>query len=136
MDAHQSLFYGFGQVAYALAISDGKVQLEEKQRFKEIVENGIRSVTADFSYSDIIFQILDSEHMGPDFAYRSGMKAIELGSHHLTSELKDAFLQTLDHVASAFVPMTADESEIIIRFRTDLNRISTGAPPPPTNSEL
>lgn len=123
MDAHQSLFYGFGQVAYALAISDGKVQLEEREKFKQIVEAGIKQFSFDFNYSDLIFHILRGEHMGPDFAYRSGMEAICLGSHHLTPELKKAFTDTLTEVADAFVPIAPEESNIIVQFKADINRL-------------
>ena len=57
MEAKKSLFYGFGQIAYAVAQADGQVQREELEKLHSFLKNEIKNIDADFDYTDIIFQL-------------------------------------------------------------------------------
>lgn len=124
MDAIQSLFYGFGEVAYSVAMVDGDVQREEYTKFHELIEKGVKEYSIDLEYADLIFQILDHQHARANFAYETGIEAMELGSHHLTSELKVAFLEIVGDIANAFIPVTEDEAAIVARFAQDLDKMT------------
>jgi hypothetical protein len=120
MDAKQSLFYGFGQIAYAVAQADGQVQREEREKLHSFLKNEIKNMDADFDYTDIIFQLLDKEHINFETSYKWGIDAMKLGSHKLTFQLKWEFLEILCKVAESYPPSTDRENEIIARFTKDL----------------
>lgn len=120
MDAKQSLFYGLGQIAYAIAQADGQVQREEREKLHSFLKNEIKNIDADFDYTDIIFQLLDKEHINFETSYKWGIDAMKLGSHKLTFQLKWEFLEILCKVAESYPPSTDRENEIIARFTKDL----------------
>lgn len=120
MDAKQSLFYGLGQIAYAVAQADGQVQREEREKLHSFLKKEIKNIDADFDYTDIIFQLLDKEHINFETSYKWGIDSMKLGSHKLTNQLKWEFLEILCKVAESYPPSTDRENEIIARFTKDL----------------
>lgn len=120
MDAKQSLFYGLGQITYAVAQADGKVQREEREKLQKLLKEEIKRLDADFDYTDIIFQLLDKEHIDFETSYKWGIDSMKLGSHKLTNQLKWEFLEILCKVAEAYPPTSKSEMEIIARFTHDL----------------
>lgn len=123
MDAKQSLFYGFGQIAYAVAQADGKVQREEREKLHQFLKEEINRIDADFDYTDIIFQLLDKEHIDFETSYKWGIDSMKLGSNKLTNQLKWEFLEILCKVAESYPPSTKAEMEIITRFTKDMRGI-------------
>lgn len=123
MDAKQSLFYGLGQIAYAVAQADGKVQREEREKLNSMLKHEIKNIDADFDYTDIIFQLLDKEHIDFETSYKWGIDSMKLGSHKMTNELKWSFLDLICKVAEAYPPSTKNELELVSRFTKDLRKI-------------
>ena len=123
MDAKQSLFYGLGQVAYAVAQADGKVQREEREKLHAFLKEEIKRIDGDFDYTDIIFQLLDKEHIDFETSYKWGIDSMKLGSHKLTEPLKWEFLELVCRVAEAYPPTSKEENEIISRFTQDLRTL-------------
>lgn len=120
MDAKQSLFYGMGQIAYAVAQADGQVQREEREKLHAFLADEIKNIDADFDYTDIIFQLLDKEHIDFETSYKWGIDSMKLGGHKLTTKLKWEFLDLLCKVAESYPPATKKEMEIVSRFLKDL----------------
>jgi hypothetical protein len=120
MDAKQHLFYGLGQVAYAVAQADGKIQREEREKLHDLLSGEFIKLDADYSYADIIFHLLDKEHMDFERSYMWGLDSIKLGSHKLNSKLKWDFTDILFKVAAAYPPSTRSEEAIIFRFIKDI----------------
>ena len=58
--------------------------------------------------------------MDSSTVYDWAMKEIRTNSHYLSPELKQKFLLVMDRVASAYPPITNDESSIINRFKNDI----------------
>lgn len=123
MDAKQSLFYGLGQVAYAVAQADGKVQREEREKLHKFLKEEINRIDADFDYTDIIFTLLDKEHIDFETSYKWGIDSMNLGSHKLTPLLRWEFLDLLCKVAESYPPTSKNEMEIITRFLQDLRKM-------------
>ncbi len=123
MDAKQSLFYGMGQIAYAVAQADGQVQREEREKLHAFLADEIKNIDSDFDYTDIIFQLLDKEHIDFETSYKWGIDSMRLGGHKLTTELKWEFLDLLCKVAEAYPPADKKEMEIITRFIGDLRKM-------------
>jgi uncharacterized tellurite resistance protein B-like protein len=119
----QNLHYAIGEIAYAIARVDGKVQNEERKKFHSIVEAELRCKDFDFDISDIIFQIMDKDKTDATTSYNWAMDQIRLNSHYLSPELKKTFIHVMEKVAKAFPPVTKGEQELIDRFRKDMQPI-------------
>lgn len=123
MDAYSYLFYGLGQVAYAVAMADGKVQKEEEQILNDIVVSNLEENKIDFDYTDTIFKILKSDDiLDAGSSYKDGMKNINLGGNHLTDELRDVFVVIINEIAEAFPPNTDEERAFVSQFKEDLEK--------------
>lgn len=123
MDSKQGLYYALGHIAYALASADGEIQKEEKQELHEIVSKGIKGLDPDMDYSEIVFSLLQKDHIPLHTAYEWGMREMKLNSHYLSEKMKQDFINILVAVAAAFPPITIDEEDLLMRFRTDIARI-------------
>lgn len=123
MDATQSLYYGLGHVAYAVALADGKVQREEHKKIHDICVEGMKGLSSDLSVSEIIFSILEKEHMDAATTYKWGVDAVLLGSYKLTPEIEEAFFAVLGKIAEAFPPATDEELDYIEKFREDVKKL-------------
>lgn len=117
----ENLHYALGELAYAIAAADGKIQKEEREKFQNIVKAEIRSKDYDFNVSDIIFQILDKDkQLDTEEMYTSAMHTIKMNSHYLSPELKDTFIIIMEKIAKAFPPVTSAEQNLLERFKTDI----------------
>lgn len=122
MDAKQHLYYALGALAYAVAKADGKVQTEEREKVRELVNAGIQH-EIDFTYTDIIFQILQKDKMGFRDVYDWAMHSFETAKYHLTPEVKAQFIAVIQQVADAFPPSDPNERALIARFGEDLSKL-------------
>ena len=120
MDPIENLHMAIGQIAYAVARIDGKVQEEERQKFHSMVAAELRCKDYDFDISDIIFQIMDKNKMSAETTYEWAMKEVRLNSHYLSPELKHTFITVMEKIAKAYPPVTPEENSIIERFRKDI----------------
>ena len=121
MDAYGSLFYGLGQVVYAISLADGKVQREEADKLHEIVVKKLQESSVTFDYADIIFKILKGDAiLTTEQAFEDGMENIRLGDNHLTDDLKKTFVEIVEEIAGAYPPKTSAEAVLIDRFKREL----------------
>jgi uncharacterized tellurite resistance protein B-like protein len=119
----ENLHYAIGEMAYAVAYADGKVQKEERKKFHDIVAAELRCKDYDFDISDIIFQIMDKDKTDSETTYKWAMDQIRLNSHYLGPKLKETFIKVMEKVAKAYPPVTAGEQNIIDRFKKDISGI-------------
>jgi uncharacterized tellurite resistance protein B-like protein len=123
MTSTQNLHYAIGELAYAIAFSDGQVQQEEREKFDAIISAELKSKNYDFDVSDIIFKILDKEKHDVETVYQWAIKEIKLNSHYLSPVLKQSFISIMEKIAKAFPPVTGEESSLIERFKNDIDSI-------------
>ncbi|MES2760662.1 MAG: TerB family tellurite resistance protein [Bacteroidota bacterium] len=120
----ESLHYAIGELAYAVARADGKIQNEEREKFQNIVAVGLRCKDYAFNVADIVFQIMDKDRvLLPQDAYKSALNEIRLNSHYLSPELKTTFIRVMEKVAKAYKPVTIDEQALIEKFKKDIEPI-------------
>jgi hypothetical protein len=125
MTSLENLHYALGELAYAIAAIDGKVQKEERQKFHDIIAAEIRRKDYDFDVSDIIFQILDKDkQVDIEMMYNNAMQTIKANSHYLSPELKATFTIVMEKIAKAFPPVTDTERNLLERFKTDIASIN------------
>jgi uncharacterized tellurite resistance protein B-like protein len=125
MTSLENLHYALGELAYAIAAVDGKVQKEERQKFHDIIAAEIRSKDYDFDVSGIIFQILDRDkQLDTEMMYNNAMQTIKTNSHYLSPELKAAFFVVMEKIAKAFPPVADTERNLLEKFKTDIASIN------------
>lgn len=123
MNSVENLHYAIGQLAFAVAFADGKLQKEEHECFRDIVVQELKSNDHSFDVSDIVFKILEKDKIDPDTVYEWAMKEIKTNSHYLSPELKNKFISVMDKVSKAYPPITNEEANIINRFKKDIEKI-------------
>lgn len=127
MDSKQQLFYALGELAYAMASADGKLQNEEKKTFEKIVSEHKAWHAGDFDYAAVIFRIMEKDKTDMETAYTFAMKEMELNKHHLTAQMINSFKEILARVAEAFPPVAINEKELLQRFNSDIKKIGAHA---------
>jgi uncharacterized tellurite resistance protein B-like protein len=120
MTSLESLHYAIGELAYAMARIDGKVQREERQRFFDIVTTELAAKHGDFDIAKIIFQIIEKDKMDAETTYNWAMREIKLNSHYLSPELKQSYIDIMEKIAEAYPPVTLEEKTILERFKKDI----------------
>lgn len=124
MDANDLLFYGFGQVAYATAMADGKVQRAEHDKLLDIIQGSIEAHDIDYMYSGIIFELMEKENVfTKEDAINYGLKNMHLASHKLDENTRACFVDILHKVAEAFDGTTPEELDVIRRFNAKMDEI-------------
>lgn len=124
MNPTENLHYAIGQLAFAVAFSDGKIQKEESENFHKIVSEELNNNSYDFDVSDIIFKVMEKDKMDSNTVYEWAMKEIKTNSHYLSPQLKEKFISVIEKIAGAFPPVTNEESDIINRFKKDIKDIN------------
>lgn len=123
MTPTENLYYALGEVAYAVAKADGRIQNDEVKKFHPILETELELPADSLSVADIIFHILDKDHVDAETAYQNGLHQLQLYSHHLTPEMKLNFLHVAEKIAQAFPPRLNSENHMIARFRADIAQL-------------
>jgi len=116
----ENIHYAIGELAYAFAKIDGKVNPEERKRFSEIVSNGFKKSNYNYDISDIIFKIFDRDKRDSESAYNWAMHELQINSHYLSPELKECALKIMKEIAEAFPPFTNEEKELYQKFKKDI----------------
>ena len=119
----QNLHYAIGQLAYAVAHADGKVQPEEREKFHAIVEAEMRCKDYSFDLSEIIFQIMDRDRHDSKTVYDWAMNEVRMNGNYLSPQLKQTFIKVMEKVAKAYPPITTNEKSIIEQFKKDIATI-------------
>lgn len=119
----QNLYYAIGEMAYAIAVSDGEVQKAERQKLADLLKAELEKGSEGFDISGIIFNILDKQKATLEQACDSSIREIRLNSHYLSPEMKESFLSVIHKVADAYPPVTDEERALIGKFRDELARL-------------
>jgi hypothetical protein len=106
MDAKELIYYGFGQIIFSLALSDGKVQREEVESLNSILGEWLTKINLiEMDVAGIIFKLQNSENtFTASDSFEMGIKNIKLGDNHLTPQLLKNFTIILNNIAEAFPP--------------------------------
>ena len=124
MDGKERLYYALGELAYAVALADGKINTEERKKLHEIVEKEAKNHNYLYNISEIIFHIHQKEDLfSVEDTYRFAMKEMEICSNYLTDDMKADFTAVLEKVARAFDAVTVGERSVIERFRRDVDKL-------------
>lgn len=122
----ENLHYAIGELAYAIAAADGKIDKKEREEFHNIVKAELRFCKDyGFDVADIIFQILDKDkQMDVEEMYVSAMHTIKTNEYYLSPKLKTTSIKVMEHMAKAFPPVTPSEHSLLERFKKDIAPIN------------
>lgn len=116
-----NLYYALGEACYAIAIADGVVQVEERNKLSEILKKEFAHTTAqDIDETEIIFQILNKERANAKMAMTWAIKEIKTNAHYLSTDLKCHFISTIIKVADSFAPITQEEKKMLLSFISEV----------------
>ena len=125
MQGAQLLYYALGELVYAVAKSDGVVQKSEQDELNRIVKEELAALNLSIDTTKIMVEILQEEDTEFETVYQWALKAFRKSQYYLTPELKDKFVKIIERVAAANPPITNEEQELILRFKRDMEELST-----------
>jgi uncharacterized tellurite resistance protein B-like protein len=124
MSPRDNIFYAIGQLAYAMANADGKIQKEEQKKFLDSCLSELGAGSEGPVISEIIFKLLKKqETFDTDSVYTLAMDTIRTNGHYLSPELKKRAIDLLQKVAEASPPFTKEERHLLERFKRDIEPI-------------
>lgn len=117
----KNLYYALGEACYAIAMSDGLVQVEERTKLNGILKSEFgRSVSKDINETEIIFQLLNKERSDAKTAMDWAINQIKVNGHYLSTDLKCHFISTIIKVADSFAPVTQEEKKMLLSFISEI----------------
>lgn len=123
MNIRENMFYGFGKVALAIALADGKVDHSEVKFMEESIQKVDTKNHIDLTLVRIVFN--DYLNKGTSFSYQEilqhGIKEFHLGDNHLTHELAGIFSEILHGLVGADGHHSIEEDEALVEFLTYLS---------------
>ena len=129
MHGKANIYFALGELAYAVAKADGRVQREERMKLYNIVTAAQQANNWEYDVAHIIFHLLEKEHMQWNTVYDWAIGQLRLYSHYLTPELKAEIQDVVAQIAQAFDSVTIDEQNVLDRLQADLNSIHATAAP-------
>ena len=123
MTPRENLYYAMGEIAYAVAMADGRIQNDEIKKLHGILVSELTPLEEGVDIAEIIFQVLKKDLTDAETAYQSAMHQIKLNSQYVSPEMKLNFLHVAEKVSKAFPPALHAEKKLIVRFRNDISEI-------------
>lgn len=127
MTPTENIYTATGELAYAIASADGHIQREEKEKLEQILKDEFNGRIGTANHAEIIFKVLEKEHLSSDDAYAAAMRQLNINSHYLSAEMKEHIVHVIERVAKAYPPKVHAETEIIKRFIIDVTAIKVDA---------
>ena len=117
----RNLYYALGEACYAIAMSDGVVQVEERMQLNAILKKEFsQSVSKDLVETEIIFNLLNKEQVNAKTALNWSIKEIKANSHYFSTDMKCHFISTIIKVADSFAPVTEEEKKMLLSFISEI----------------
>lgn len=112
------LYLGLGNIVYAMAKVDGRIQGEETLIVRELLGQQ--------PYGDLAlhaFFLLENCDVPVEEAYAFAMRRFTNNRSSLTEPIKKQFITILQQVAESYDQTSRKEHELIKRFRRELRRL-------------
>ena len=115
----ENLYYAFGELMYAMVISDGRIQKEEREKIDSLMQNEFRKHPEGI----IIYKLLKKDKRDLKTAYDWAIHQLKLNSQYVNDTLKVSFMKIITEVAQAAPPVTSEEQGLLNDFQSELNKI-------------
>ena len=127
MNSFENLHFAIGEIAYAVAMSDGKLQKEEEEQFNAIIYTELHKHHYGFNVADIIFKIISADKTDSDTSYHWGIKTLQENALYLSPELKQTFISVIEKIAQAFPSKGGNELRLLSQFKKDMEPLHGNA---------
>lgn len=114
------LIQALAELAYSIALADGKLQPDEKSAFYEIIENELQN---DAGWAINRFQLLEKAVPNLEQSYNFAIFTIKSNRSLFDDSMKNMFLNVISKVAEAFEGTCPEEKKMINRFKRDIKDI-------------
>jgi hypothetical protein len=121
MLGQSQIYRAIAELAYAIAMVDGELQLEERLEFLDTIE---KEWGDDSWIAESRFELLGNE-VSPtiEHAYNNALFVVKRNHVALNDQLKAQLFLLIERVAQAYAGTSQAESFVIERFRRDLNAL-------------
>ena len=123
MEGLQNVYYALGEMAYAVAKSDGSVNAEERKKIHDIVMQETAGHNVDFDVAEIIFHILKKDDIDTKTTYDWAMNEFRKNKEFLTRDMVIDFIAVAEKVAVASNSYTRNEKSIVNQFRKEISEL-------------
>lgn len=126
MEKREYLFYGFGQVCYSVAMTDGEIQKPEHDDLMKLLKEEFELLDIDFDVLGISFELMFRDGIqNSEDAYKNGMKNMKTGKSFVTKELLSNFNRILMNIGDAYGGgVDPQEMQVIRNFNKDIESFS------------
>jgi uncharacterized tellurite resistance protein B-like protein len=114
----QDLYIGLGSMAYALAKTDGRLQIEEFEALKQLLTKETHGQIALY-----ILDLQESHGIKADEAYQFALRRFQENRRDLDDSMKKKFMHILEQVANAYGGISRKENDLLRQCRKDLRRM-------------
>lgn len=124
MEKREYLFYGFGQVCYSIAMSDGKIQKAEHDDLIKLLKEEFETLDIDFDVLEISFELMFRDGVDSSSeAYNFGIKNMETAKQFINQELLANFNRILMNIADSYKGIDEEEMNVIRKFNKDIESL-------------
>ncbi|MBL6963932.1 MAG: hypothetical protein ISR55_08915 [Bacteroidetes bacterium] len=128
---YKQFYIELGKLLYAVAKADGKVQLEEVQDLHKLVRDVLlktENKTDEFGtnsafYTEFEFETMLDSKAEMNEAYKSFIKFVNINKEHITDDLKNICISSVEKIADAFEGIVPQEKAFIDKFKNDLDNL-------------
>ena len=123
MDGRQRLYYALGQLSYAVALADGKIQKEETDKLHEIIQKASEHINSDYDIAEIVFTLQSRDHTSLEKSYEWAMEEIKLCKHYFKPQLRNDFYYILEAIANSSDGVEKHEERLLDKIQNDIEDI-------------
>lgn len=118
----RSIFKAMGSLAYAIAVADGEIQLEEKKAIRKLALNEFDLSDIDNAWITNMFEELEDKDINLEEAYQYAMDTLESNrfAFDFDEEMKRKCIKFIERTADSFDGIDINERQIIARLKKDL----------------
>ena len=128
----REFYVELGKLLYAMAKADGKVQLEEVKALHNLVRDvliKIEKTTDEFGtntafYTEFEFETLVDKKADMAAAYKSFISFITANKSHITKNMTDLCIESVEKIAEAFEGIVVSEQLLIDKLNADFKRLN------------
>ena len=118
------LVQALAELVYSIALADGELEEKERKAFNEIIESELGKSAWSAKNR---FAILE-ERISPNIeqSYKFAMFAIKTNKKDFDAGLKQKYINVIERVAGSVEGLRKEETELIDRFKKDIELIIAG----------
>lgn len=115
------LVQALAELAYSIALADGKLEEQEKNAFSEIIDSELGKSAGSAKNR---FALLE-ERISPNIeqSYKFAMFAIKTNKKEFSPDLEQKFINVIERIAKSVEGLRKEEMDLIDRFKTDIKLI-------------